>query len=146
MNIKFTDCWDANTERLVIGYAICGRENCDALARTVRPSDFWLPLHETIWRVMGRLRAVDFMIVSRTMGLGGEDVQIELARCIAMWARYSGQLSDVWEDRLWKGENTANLPDYNGLALKLAKQIHALATMRRVGLGLEKILHQAFAT
>ena len=143
MNIKFEDCWDTETERAVIGYGLICRENYDALARIVRPADFWLFRHARLWKAIGQLQDMDFLIVSR---VAEEMHPAELAKCLNTWLFLSGELSDAWLDRKWEGLTTNDLLTDEELALRLARQLHALATMRRVGLRLEKILHYALAT
>ena len=139
-----TDLSDPRLERAVIGYALTCRENYDALARCLRPQDFWLARYGDLWRILCRLPVMDFVTVPEAARVNGLGIHpAELAKCLTTWCFYSGELSDAWLDRKWKGLPTDDLPTDDELAVSLAKQVHALATARRIGQRWQGILKRA---
>jgi hypothetical protein len=136
------DLWDADLERATIGAVLSGgKARYDLLTRHVRPDDFWLDGYGALWRIMARMPVLDYLTVTqatRANGLTrcGID-EVDLARCINAWSYHSGALvADGFEVG-------GALMSPDDLAVMLAKQVHGLATARRVGMRLQSILQRA---
>jgi len=136
------DLWDADLERATIGAVLAGgKARYGLLARHVRASDFWLDGYDNLWRLLARMPVLDYLTVTqatRANGLTrcGID-EVDLARCINAWSYRSGAL--VSND--FEADGALVSPD--DLAVMLAKQVHGLATARRVGMRLQAILQHA---
>lgn len=140
--VSLLDFYDCDLERAVVGAVLAGgKARYELLSRAVRSADFWLDGYGDLWRLLRSLDVVDFVTVSRAAkahGLArcGID-EVDLARCVSEWAYRSSALVDGG----FRVDGKAIGPD--DLALRLAKQVHALATARRVGLRLSEILRRA---
>lgn len=140
--MALTDLCDPAVERAVVGSVLSGgRERYNILARHLRAGDFYLDGYDRLWRLLARLPVIDFLTVSQAAkanGLArcGID-ELDLCRCINAWSFRSGALVDA--DFCINGA-LVGPDDY---ATMLARQIHALATCRRVGRRLQSILKRA---